>query len=41
LHEGEQFANAFFETAKKMEIAKALDDFAVDYVSHGERTFTV
>ena len=35
LREGEQFANAFFDTAKKIEIAKALDDFGVDYVSHG------
>ena len=32
LREGEQFANAFFDTAKKIEIAKALDDFGVDYV---------
>jgi len=30
LREGEQFANAFFDTAKKIEIAKALDDFGVD-----------
>lgn len=34
LREGEQFANAFFDTDKKIEIAKALDDFGVDYVSH-------
>lgn len=34
LREGEQFANAFFDTAKKIEIAKALDEFGVDYVSH-------
>ncbi len=34
LREGEQFANAFFDTAKKIEIAKALDDFGVDYVSY-------
>ena len=33
LREGEQFANAFFDTAKKIEIAKALDEFGVDYVS--------
>jgi homocitrate synthase len=33
LREGEQFANAFFDTEKKIEIAKALDDFGVDYVS--------
>ena len=34
LREGEQFANAFFDLPKKIEIAKALDDFGVDYVSH-------
>lgn len=34
LREGEQFANAFFDTAKKIEIAKALDDFGVDYVGY-------
>lgn len=34
LREGEQFANAFFTTEKKIEIARALDDFGVDYVSH-------
>lgn len=38
LREGEQFANAFFDTEKKIEIAKALDDFGVDYVSHGNVT---
>ncbi|KAI9741233.1 MAG: Saccharopine dehydrogenase [Cirrosporium novae-zelandiae] len=32
LREGEQFANTFFDTAKKIEIAKALDDFGVDYI---------
>lgn len=32
LLEGEQFANAFFDTAKKIEIAKALDDFGVEYI---------
>ncbi|KAG0017060.1 mitochondrial Homoaconitase, partial [Entomortierella chlamydospora] len=32
LREGEQFANAFFDTAKKIEIAKALDDFGVEYI---------
>ncbi|KAL1995815.1 hypothetical protein VTN49DRAFT_681 [Thermomyces lanuginosus] len=32
LREGEQFANAFFDTQKKIEIAKALDDFGVDYI---------
>jgi hypothetical protein len=39
LREGEQFANAFFDTEKKIEIAKALDDFGVDYVSHPEEGF--
>lgn len=37
LREGEQFANAFFDTEKKIEIAKALDEFGVDYVSHRDR----
>ncbi|MCJ1440585.1 MAG: Saccharopine dehydrogenase [Stictis urceolatum] len=32
LREGEQFANAFFNLEKKIEIAKALDDFGVDYI---------
>lgn len=32
LREGEQFANAFFNTEKKIEIAKALDAFGVDYI---------
>ncbi|TVY13844.1 Mitochondrial homocitrate synthase [Lachnellula arida] len=32
LREGEQFANAFFDLPKKIEIAKALDDFGVDYI---------
>ncbi|ORX98321.1 homocitrate synthase [Basidiobolus meristosporus CBS 931.73] len=32
LREGEQFANAFFDTAKKIEIAKALDEFGVEYL---------
>ncbi|MCJ1389616.1 Saccharopine dehydrogenase [Xylographa bjoerkii] len=32
LREGEQFANAYFSTEKKIEIAKALDDFGVDYI---------
>lgn len=32
LREGEQFANAFFDTHKKIEIAKALDEFGVDYI---------
>jgi hypothetical protein len=32
LREGEQFANAFFDTAKKIEIAKALDD-SLTYLS--------
>lgn len=30
--EGEQFANAFFDTEKKVEIAKALDAIGVDYL---------
>ncbi|GMM51208.1 homocitrate synthase [Starmerella bacillaris] len=32
LREGEQFANAFFSTETKIKIAKALDDFGVDYI---------
>ncbi|KKF97271.1 Homocitrate synthase, mitochondrial [Ceratocystis fimbriata CBS 114723] len=32
LREGEQFANAYFDTAKKIEIAKALDEVGVDYI---------
>lgn len=32
LREGEQFANAFFDTETKVEIAKALDEFGVDYI---------
>lgn len=32
LREGEQFANAFFNTETKIKIAKALDDFGVDYI---------
>ncbi|KAK8165678.1 homocitrate synthase [Phyllosticta citrichinensis] len=32
LREGEQFANAFFDTDTKIKIAKALDDFGVDYI---------
>ncbi|KAI9883807.1 MAG: protein transport protein S31 [Watsoniomyces obsoletus] len=32
LREGEQFANAFFDTATKIEIARALDEFGVDYI---------
>ena len=30
--EGEQFANAFFDTATKIKIAKALDAFGVEYI---------
>lgn len=30
--EGEQFANAFFDTKTKIAIAKALDAFGVDYI---------
>ncbi|KAI9491326.1 homocitrate synthase, cytosolic isozyme [Zychaea mexicana] len=32
LREGEQFANAFFDTKTKVEIAKALDAIGVDYL---------
>ena len=32
LREGEQFATAFFDTVQKIDIAKALDDFGVEYV---------
>ncbi|KAK4223513.1 HMGL-like-domain-containing protein [Podospora fimiseda] len=32
LREGEQFANAYFDTEIKIKIAKALDDFGVDYL---------
>ncbi|KAI9259506.1 homocitrate synthase [Phascolomyces articulosus] len=32
LREGEQFANAFFDTEKKIEIAKSLDEIGVDYL---------
>ncbi|KAK8055707.1 hypothetical protein PG993_000934 [Apiospora rasikravindrae] len=32
LREGEQFANAFFDTETKIQIARALDDFGVDYI---------
>ena len=32
LREGEQFANAFFSTETKVAIAKALDEFGVDYI---------
>jgi homocitrate synthase len=32
LREGEQFANAFFDTETKCEIARALDDFGADYI---------
>lgn len=30
--EGEQFANAFFDTETKMKIAQALSDFGVEYI---------
>lgn len=30
--EGEQFANAFFDTETKISIAKALDEFGVEYI---------
>ena len=39
LREGEQFANAFFDTEKKIEIARALDDFGVDYVGIHSDTY--
>ena len=32
LREGEQFANAFFDTETKIKIAKALDTFGVEYI---------
>ncbi|KAF4339306.1 Homocitrate synthase [Fusarium beomiforme] len=32
LREGEQFANAFFDTETKLKIARALDNFGVDYI---------
>ena len=32
LREGEQFATAFFDTEQKFQIARALDDFGVEYV---------
>lgn len=32
LREGEQFANAFFDTQQKVEIAQLLDEFGVDYL---------
>ncbi|KAE9975753.1 hypothetical protein EG328_003005 [Venturia inaequalis] len=32
LREGEQFANAYFDTATKIKIAKALDNFGVDFI---------
>ncbi|KAI4201938.1 MAG: hypothetical protein LQ346_002051 [Caloplaca aetnensis] len=32
LREGEQFANAFFDTEKKVEIARALDEIGVEYI---------
>lgn len=33
LREGEQFANAYFNTEQKLKIAQALDDFGAEYVS--------
>jgi homocitrate synthase len=32
LREGEQFANAYFDTETKIKIAKALDEFGVDCI---------
>jgi homocitrate synthase len=37
LREGEQFANAFFDTETKIAIARALDDFGVEYIELGEQ----
>lgn len=37
LREGEQFATAYFTTEQKLEIARALDDFGVDYVCRTTR----
>ena len=34
LREGEQFATAYFGTAQKIQIAKALDDIGIEYVRH-------
>ncbi len=32
LREGEQFVNAFFSTDEKIEIARLLDSFGVEYI---------
>lgn len=32
LREGEQFANAFFNTEQKVKIAQMLDEFGVEYI---------
>jgi homocitrate synthase len=32
LREGEQFVNAFFTTEQKIQIARMLDDFGVEYI---------
>lgn len=32
LREGEEFATAFFDTVQKIKIARALDDFGVEYI---------
>jgi homocitrate synthase len=32
LREGEQFVNAFFTTEQKVQIAKMLDEFGVEYI---------
>ncbi|HEV8670843.1 MAG TPA: homocitrate synthase, partial [Candidatus Limnocylindria bacterium] len=32
LREGEQFSNAHFTTAEKVQIAKMLDEFGVEYI---------
>ena len=40
LREGEQFANAFFDTETKIRIAKALDDFGVDCIELTSVSYT-
>ena len=39
LSEGEQFATADFDTARKIEIVKALDEIGVEYVSNLQSGF--
>ncbi len=38
LREGEQFATAYFDTAQKIKIAQALDEFGVEYVRRRSET---